>query len=97
MAIPLPRGSTKGVEGSTRQGRERVPVLASFENSTRRFTLEFPKPVEPGTTVTVVLKPWHNPAQADIYEFAVVAYPYGDNPQTSPAGAVNPRIYDRIY
>lgn len=88
---------TRAFRGRPREAGESVPVQASFENSTRRFTLEFRKPVEPGTTLTVVLKPWHNPSQADIYQFEVVAYPDGENPQASPVGVVNLRIYDRIY
>jgi hypothetical protein len=75
-----------------REGRA-LPVQASFDENERRFTLVFPEPVAPGTTVTVVLRPWRNPAQADTYLFQVAAYPAGPDPVASPVGFGTLRIY----
>ena len=88
---------TRAFAGRPRQEGKSLPVSASFETSLRRFTLEFPQPVEPGTILTVVLKPWHNPSQADIYQFEVETYPAGVNPEASPVGVLNLRIYDQFY
>ncbi len=87
---------TRAFLGRPRQEGQQLPVQASFETSTRRFTLLFRQPIEPASTLTVVLVPWYNPSQADVYQFAVVAYPAGMNPEPSPVGVLNLRIYDPI-
>jgi hypothetical protein len=79
-----------------RQGRQ-VPVRAVFDPRTRLISVEFPEPVQPGETVTVVLRPWTNPTQSDTYMFSVVAWPAGANPVASPVGFTTLRIYDRTY
>lgn len=68
-------------------------MLASFEPAARRFTLQFPEPVPPGATVTVSLRPWFNPVQADTYLFQVTAIPAGPGPVASPVGVGTLRIY----
>jgi Protein of unknown function (DUF2808) len=52
--------------------------------------------VMPGNTVTVMLKPWYNPVQADTYLFQVSAWPAGPQPVASPVGTATLRIYDRM-
>jgi hypothetical protein len=80
--------------GRPRQQGAKVPVEASFEPDARRFTLKFPEPIAPGQTVTVVLKPWNNPASSDTYLFQVTAYPAGPNPSPASLGFGTLRIYD---
>lgn len=75
-----------------REGR-RIPVQAAFDPGARRFTLSFPEPVPPGATVTVSLRPWFNPVQADTYLFQVTAIPAGPEPLPSPVGVGTLRIY----
>ncbi|NJO94284.1 MAG: DUF2808 domain-containing protein [Hydrococcus sp. RM1_1_31] len=41
-------------------------------------TIVFDKPVEPGNTVTVSLRAFHNPQFGGIYQFGVTAYPIGE-------------------
>ena len=85
---------TSAFLGRPRRQGARVPVEASFESDPRRFTLRFPEPVSPGQTVTVVLKPWNNPASSDTYMFQVTAFPAGPNPSPAPVGFGTLRIYD---
>ena len=58
-----------------------------------RLDLTFPQPVPPGSTVTVMLKPWNNPSMADTYMFEVTAFPAGPNPSPSSLGYGTLRIY----
>ncbi|MFN9694404.1 MAG: DUF2808 domain-containing protein [Synechococcaceae cyanobacterium] len=85
---------TRAFLGRPRQEGREVPVEVRFVSSERLFTLAFPEAIAPGSTMTVALVPWLNPSQADVYVFEVVAYPAGMNPEASPVGVVNLRIYD---
>lgn len=88
---------TSAFLGRPRREGDRVPVEASFNSDARRFTLRFPEPIPPGQTVTVVLKPWNNPAFADVYMFQVTAFPAGPNPSPAPLGFGTLRIYERDW
>ena len=85
---------TSAFLGRPRQHGAKVPVEARFDSAARLFTLTFPEPVPPGATVTVVLKPWNNPAYSDTYMFQVTAYPAGPNPSPASLGFGTLRIYD---
>lgn len=85
---------TSAFLGRPRQQGPRVPVQAQFDSDARRFTLSFPEPIKPGSTLTVVLKPWNNPAVSDTYMFQVSAYPAGPNPSPASLGFGTLRIYD---
>jgi hypothetical protein len=85
---------TRAFLGRPRAEGAPVPVQASFDPNLRRFTLTFPEPVPPGSTLTVVLRPWHNPGQSDTYMFEVTAFPAGPNPSPTPLGYGTLRIYD---
>lgn len=85
---------TRGFLGRPRREGRPVAVQADFDPVARQFTLHFPEPVAPGSTVTVVLRPWNNPGQADTYMFQVTAYPAGVNPSPAPLGFGTLRIYD---
>jgi hypothetical protein len=84
---------TQAFYGRPRSSGPRVAVNASFDQSQRRFQIRFPEPIAPGNTVTVVLKPWANPSQADTYQFQVTAFPAGPNPSPAPLGFGTLRIY----
>lgn len=88
---------TRAFIGVPRREGKPVAVEASFSQEQRRFTLRFPQPVAPGQVLTVVLKPWANPSQADVYQFDVVAFAAGPNPQPSPVGIAELRIYDNDF
>jgi hypothetical protein len=85
---------TRAFLGRPRREGPAVPVEASFDPAARRFEVRFLEPVPAGSTVTVVLKPWNNPAQSDTYMFQVTAFPAGDNPSPAPLGFGTLRIYE---
>lgn len=86
--------TTAFLGGTPRREGPKIPVQASFDQASRTFTIRFPEPVQPGNTVTVVLRPWTNPAMADTYMFAVNAFPAGPNPSPSALGYGTLRIYN---
>lgn len=85
---------TRAFLGRPRREGAAVPVEARFDAAARRFSIRFPRPVAPGNTVTLVIRPWSNPAQSDTYLFQVTAYPAGANPSPAPLGFGTLRIYD---
>lgn len=91
--FPFHVGATRAFLGRPRQQGAPVPVEASFDQETRRFSIRFPEPVPPGSTLTLVLKPWNNPAMADTYMYEVTAFPAGPQPSPTPLGYGTLRIY----
>jgi len=91
--FPFAVERTRAFLGVPRREGLRIPVEAAFDAAARRFTLWFPEPVPPGATVTVSLRPWFNPIQADTYLFQVTAIPAGPEPMSSPVGVGTLRIY----
>ena len=51
----------------------------AFDRDTQTVTVTFDQPVQPGQTVTIGLRPRHNPIIDGIYLFGVTAYPAGEN------------------
>ena len=90
-------GLTRAFLGRPRQVGQPVPVEASFSQANRRISLRFPQPVQPGNTVTVVLRPWANPVWADTYMFQVTAIPDGPNPLPSPVGFGTLPMYEPTF
>jgi len=84
---------TQAFLGRPRRAGAQVPVTASFDMASRRFSVRFPEPIAPGRTVTVMLKPWYNPSQSDTYMFQVTGFPAGPNPSPVPLGYGTLRIY----
>ena len=93
--FPFAPERTRAFLGRPRREGPAVPVQATFSQAERLITVDFPEPVMPGNTVTVMLKPWYNPVQADTYLFQVTAWPAGPQPVASPVGTATLRIYDR--
>lgn len=91
--FPFNLEATRAFLGRPRQQGAAVAVRASFDQANRSFDISFPEPVAPGNTVTVMLKPWNNPAMADTYMFQVMAYPAGPDPSPTPLGYGTLRIY----
>ena len=80
--------------GRPRQEGAPIPVQASFDAERRRVTARFPEPPQPGQTITLALRPWTNPSQADTYLFAVQALPAGPQPVPASLGYATMQIYD---
>lgn len=96
-SFPFSPELTQAFLGRPRRQGQPVPVRARFDQNQRLITVDFPQPVPPGETVTVVLRPWTNPNFADTYLFQVVVWPAGPNPVPSPVGTATLRIYDRYF
>ncbi|MFQ6539193.1 MULTISPECIES: DUF2808 domain-containing protein [Aphanothece] len=87
-------GRTRAFLGQPRREGPAVPVEAAFDQEERLVTVRFPEPVPPGSTLTVMLKPWANPSMSDTYLFQVMALPAGPNPSAVSLGFATLRIYD---
>jgi hypothetical protein len=84
---------TRAFLGRPRGRGEAIPVQAEASPGPREVLVRFPQPVAPGSTVTVVLKPWSNPWVDGTYLFQVTAFPDGPNPNPTPLGSARLRIY----
>ena len=94
--FPFAAERTRAFVGRPRQEGAQIAVTAQFDAVSRRITVAFPEPLPPGQTITVVLKPWCNPAQADTYLFAVQALPAGPNPVPALLGYATMPIYEAL-
>ena len=92
--FPLAENRTRAFLGLPRREGPAIPVEASFDNISRRYSIRFPQPPQPGQTITVAVRPWYNPAQADTYLFAVQALPAGPNPVPASLGFATMPIYN---
>ena len=79
--------------GEPRREQTPWPATVRFDQASRRFNIQFKEPVPPGQTVTMVLRPWTNPLQSDVYMFSVMAFPAGPEPVGAMAGFATFPIY----
>ena len=86
-------GRSRAFLGRPREEGPDVPVEVTFNASERLLQAKFPEPVPPGSTLTLMVKPWANPAKADTYLFQVTALPAGPNPVGASLGVGTLRIY----
>lgn len=69
---------TSAFEGTRkRQGSKLAIKSATSTEQKQNITVTFDSPVAPGKTVTIALKPVHNPNADGNYLFKVMAYPAG--------------------
>ena len=94
--FPLMAERSRAFLGLPRREGAAIPVEADFDNQRRIFSLRFPQPPQPGQTITVALRPWYNPAQADTYMFSVQALPAGPNPVPASLGFATMPIYSAV-
>lgn len=79
---------TVAAVGTARNQTEKIAIdKAVFNPETETVTVTFAKPVSPGTTFTLGLKPEHNPDFDGTYLFGVTAFPAGDKSQGIYLGA----------
>jgi hypothetical protein len=90
---PFSLDRTRAFLGRPRGREEAIPAEAKVSGREPEVQVRFPEPVPPGTTVTVVLKPWRNPTVPGTYLFQVTAFPDGPNPNPTPLGSARLRIY----
>lgn len=91
--FPFSPERTRAFLGRPRRRGEAIPVEATFSQQERAVEVRFPEPVPPGSTVTVMLKPWSNPWVAGVYLFQVTAFPDGPNPSGASLGTARLHIY----
>ena len=76
---------TRALIGNIHSGvNEQVLLLEPTldeEYTQKKITVVFEKPIPPGNTVTIEIKPKSNSRQRGSYLFGVTAYPQGNNPQ----------------
>lgn len=94
--FPFSVERTRAFVGLPRREGAAIPVQAQFDQNSRRFDLSFPDPPQPGSTITVALRPWYNPNQADTYMFSVQALPAGPNPVPASLGFATMPIFDGV-
>ncbi|MCP9928921.1 DUF2808 domain-containing protein [Cyanobium sp. CH-040] len=91
--LPFSPDRTRAFLGRPRGGGAPIPVEAEFMPREGEVRVRFPQPVPPGSTVTVMLKPWFNPSMPGTYLFQVTAFPDGPNPNPTSLGSARLRIY----
>ena len=64
--------------GNHRNKKEQLELTAFVDENTEEITVEFDRPVPPGSSVTIGIKPRRNPDYGGVYLFGVTAYPTGD-------------------
>lgn len=94
--FPFMAERSRAFLGRPRQEGPALAVQTHFDADRRRITVRFLQPPSPGQTLTVALRPWHNPSQADTYMFAVQALPAGPNPAPASLGFATMPIYDGV-
>lgn len=85
--------------GGTRRDREEDLTLggASFDEESRTLLLTFDPPVEPGTTLTIGIRPRNNPRSEGVYLFGITAYPPGDQVHGQFLGYARLQFYNPDY
>lgn len=73
-------GDTRSFEG-TRGNRGTSIALGevTHDRNTQTVSIAFDPPIDPGTTVTVGLRPRRNPSVGGVYLFGVTAFPAGES------------------
>jgi len=94
--FPFMAERTRAFLGRPRREGPALPVQARFDAQRRRVSVQFPEPPQPGQTLTVALRPWYNPSQADTYMFSVQALPDGPNPVPASLGFATMPIYSSV-
>ena len=69
---------TKAYLGDGRNKEDPIELTAFVDEDTEEITVEFDRPVPPGSSVTVGIKPRRNPDYGGVYLFGVTAYPAGE-------------------
>ena len=64
--------------GDHRNKEEPIELTAFVDETTEEITVEFDRPVPPGSNVTIGIKPRRNPDFGGVYLFGVTAYPPGE-------------------
>lgn len=87
---------TRAFVGTRRQRGDALPLQSvSYDRDTRTLVIDFAPTVAPGQTVTIALKPRHNPRRGGVYLFGVTAFPEGSQPHGQFLGYGRLQFYER--
>lgn len=64
--------------GNHRNKQQPLELTAFTDETSEEVTVEFARPIPPGSSVTIGVKPRRNPDYGGVYLFGVTAYPSGD-------------------
>lgn len=94
--IPLLLDETIAFVGTPDNKQERLSLAnISQSDDNREINVEFETLVEPGTTITLGLKPRRNPKYDGVYLFGVTAIPAGETAKGLYLGVGRLQFYDR--
>ena len=82
--------------GTSRDRQDKIPLAnVSQSEDKREITAQFEEPVEPGTTVTLGLRPRRNPRTGGVYLFGVTASPTTNSDHDFYMGVGRLQFYER--
>ncbi len=76
--------------------KQTIPLQAVAEEKDV-LELQFDPPIQPGTTVTLGLRPYSNPRTGGVYLFGVTAFPVGEKVRGQFIGTGRLQFYDRSF
>ena len=72
---------TRAFEGDHRRKEEPITLAnVTQDDSTKTINVTFATPIQPGSKITIGLKPRRNPDSEGFYLFGVTAFPAGEEP-----------------
>jgi hypothetical protein len=77
-AIVLNPAGSYAYEGTRDREGQKLPATVTQDAQTRVISAIFSPPVNPGTLVTLALRPLRNPSVGGIYQFKVTTFPAGE-------------------
>ncbi|MGG6294738.1 DUF2808 domain-containing protein [Leptolyngbya sp. AN02str] len=87
--------ATVAFEGTWRDRGDDISLRdVTVDEETRTIEVAFDPPVEPGTTVTVGLRPRRNPQAGGTYLYRVLGFPAGELAHGQPLGTARIQIND---
>jgi hypothetical protein len=94
-AIDFKLKNTQAFIGTPRNQGERLTLKAVTQDpQSPTISVTFAPPVQPGTTVTIELRPVRNPSLSGVYIFGVTAFPAVENPYGLYLGVGRLQFYD---
>lgn len=94
-AIDFKLNNTQAFVGTPRNRGERLTLKAVTQDSkSPTILVTFDPPIQPGTTVTIELRPVRNPSFSGVYLFGVTAFPAVENPYGLYLGVGRLQFYD---
>ncbi len=86
---------TKAFEGTPRRDGQRLRLKeVTKDPKSPTISVVFDPPVPPGKTITIELRPIHNPSVGGVYIFGVTAFPAAENPYGLYLGIGRLHFYD---